>query len=103
MTKKKKDNNKIKKCNIKKSCKKKCDKVCSREKVNGEPNLVKPVSQELAGKALDAMPLEVWVDNMIKQRPVSEYYNLETGEIYPKVFLHDSWWIRIKRFLGLIP
>ena len=95
MAKKKKDNNKIKKCNIKKSksCNKKCDKICSREKVYGEPNIVKPVSQELAGKALD---------NMVKQRPVSEYYNLETGEIYPKIFFKESWWTRFKRFLGLV-
>lgn len=94
MAKKKKDNNKIKKCNIKKSCSKRCDKVCSREKVCGEPNLVKPVSQELAGKALD---------NMVKQRPVSEYYNLETGEIYPKVFFKESLWTKFLRFIGLVP
>lgn len=94
MVKKKKDNNKIKKCNIKKSCKQKCGKVCSREKVCGEPNLVKPVSQELAGKALD---------NMVKQRPVSEYYNLETGEIYPKVFFKESLWTKFLRFIGLVP
>lgn len=94
MSKKKKDNNKIKKCNIKKSCGKKCDKVCSREKVCGEPNLVKPVSQELVEKTLD---------NMVKQRPVSEYYNLETGEIYPKIFFKESWWTIFKRFLGLVP
>lgn len=38
------------------------------------------------------------------KRPVSEYYNLKTNEIYPKlIFREDSWWIRIKRFLGLIP
>lgn len=94
MAKKKKDNNKIKKCNIKKSCSKKCDKVCSREKVYGEPNLVKPVSQELAEKALD---------NMVKQRPVSEYYNLETGEIYPKVLFKESLWTKFLRFIGLVP
>lgn len=94
MSKKKKDNNKIKKCNIKKSCSKKCDKVCSREKVYGEPNLVKPVSQELAEKALD---------NMVKQRPVSEYYNLETGEIYPKVLFKESLWTKFLRFIGLVP
>lgn len=94
MAKKKKDNNKIKKCNIKKSCSKRCDKVCSREKVCGEPNLVKPVSQELARKALD---------NMVKQRPVSEYYNLETGEIYPKVFFKESLWTKFLRFIGLVP
>lgn len=94
MAKKKKDNNKIKKCNIKKSCKKKCDKACSIEKVCGEPNLVKPVSQELARKALD---------NMVKQRPVSEYYNLETGEIYPKVFFKESLWTKFLRFIGLVP
>lgn len=68
---KKKDNNKIKKS---KSCSKRCDKVCTREKVYGEPYPV---------------------------RPVSEYYNLKTGEIYPKVFFKESWWTRFKRFLGL--
>lgn len=94
MAKKKKDNNKIKKCNIKKSCSKKCDKVCNIEKVYGEPNIVKPVSQALAGKALD---------NMVKQRPVSEYYNLETGEIYPKVLFKESLWTRFLRFIGLVP
>jgi hypothetical protein len=70
MAKKKKDNNKIKKCNIKKSCSKKCDKVC------GEPYPV---------------------------RPVSEYYNLETGEIYPKVLFKESLWTRFLRFIGLVP
>lgn len=34
-------------------------------------------------------------------RPVSEYYNLETGEIYPKIFFRESWWTKLKRFLGL--
>jgi hypothetical protein len=34
-------------------------------------------------------------------RPVSEYYNLETGEIYPKIFFKESWWTKLKRFLGL--
>ena len=76
MAKKKKDNNKIKKCNIKKSCSKKCDKVCSREKVYGEPYPV---------------------------RPVSEYYNLETGEIYPKVLFKESLWTKFLRFIGLAP
>ena len=62
-----------KKKKAKKCCKKKCDQTI-REKVCGEPYPV---------------------------RPVSEYYNLETGEIYPKVFFKESWWIRFKRFLGL--
>ena len=79
MAKKKKDNNKIKKCNIKKSCKQKCGKVCSREKVCGEPMIVKPM------------------------RPVSEYYNLETGEIYPKVLFKESLWTKFLRFIGLVP
>jgi hypothetical protein len=34
-------------------------------------------------------------------RPVSEYYNLETGEIYPKIFFRESLWTRLKRFFGL--
>lgn len=37
-------------------------------------------------------------------RPVKEYYNTETGEIYPKVFFRqDSWWDKIRRFFGYIP
>lgn len=36
-------------------------------------------------------------------RPVSEYYNLETGEIYPKIFFRESWWTKLKRFFGIIP
>jgi hypothetical protein len=81
MTKKKKVTNKKKKSNIKqsKSCNKKCDKICTREKVCGEPMPVKPL------------------------RPVSEYYNLETGEIYPKIFFKESLWTRFLRFLGLAP
>jgi len=79
MAKKKKDNNKIKKCNIKKSCSKKCDRICSREKAYGDPMIVKPM------------------------RPVSEYYNLETGEIYPKVLFKESLWTKFLRFIGLAP
>ncbi len=37
-------------------------------------------------------------------RPVSDYYNLETGEIYPKIFFRkDSLWDKIRRFFGYIP
>jgi hypothetical protein len=37
-------------------------------------------------------------------RPVSDYYNTETGEIFPKVFLpQDSLWTKIKRLLGFQP
>jgi len=81
MSKKKKDNNKIKKCNIKKSksCSQKCDKICTREKTYGDPMPVKPL------------------------RPVSEYYNLETGEIYPKVLFKESLWTKFLRFIGLVP
>jgi hypothetical protein len=60
-------------------CKKTCNKSCNREKVCGEPMPVKPL------------------------RPVSEYYNLQTGEIYPKIFFRESWWTKLKRFIGLIP
>ena len=59
--------------------KKSCDKICTIEKVYGEPMPVKPL------------------------RPVSEYYNLETGEIYPKIFFKQSLWTRFLRFLGLAP
>lgn len=62
-----------------KSCKKTRNKSCTREKVCGEPMPVKPL------------------------RPVSEYYNLETGEIYPKIFFRESWWTKLQRFIGLIP
>lgn len=46
MTKKKKVTNKKKKSSIKKnkSCNKKCETVCSREKVCGEPTPVKPLT-----------------------------------------------------------
>ena len=37
-------------------------------------------------------------------RPVNEFYNVETGEIYPKIFFRtDSLWDKIKRFFGFIP
>lgn len=47
-----------------------------REKVIGEPNIV---------------------------RPANEYYDLKTGEIYPKIFFNESWWTKFKRWIGLIP
>ena len=62
-----------------KSCKKTRNKSCIREKVCGEPMPVKPL------------------------RPVSEYYNLETGEIYPKVLFKESLWTKFLRFIGLVP
>jgi hypothetical protein len=74
--------NKKKKSSIKpnkKSIKKNRTNSVKREKVTGDPMPVKPM------------------------RPVSEYYNLETGEIYPKIFFRESMWTKIKRFLGLIP
>lgn len=68
---------KKKKTTVKKANKaKKVAKDSTREKVVGEPNPV---------------------------RPVNEYYDLKTGEIYPKIFFHESWWTKFKRFLGLIP
>jgi len=81
MSKKKKTNTIKKKQSNKKSkpCNKKCEQVCTREKVCGEPTPVKPL------------------------RPVGEYYNLETGEIYPKIFFKESWWTRFLRFIGFIP
>jgi hypothetical protein len=37
-------------------------------------------------------------------RPVGEYYNIETGEIYPKIFFRqDSLWDKVRRFFGYIP
>ena len=37
-------------------------------------------------------------------RPVSDYYDLDTGEIYPKIFFRqDSLWTKIKRFFGYLP
>jgi hypothetical protein len=69
----------------KKKCGGKCANKCVREKVCGDPA---PVQH---------------VEKIINQpRPVSEYYNLETGEIYPKIFFKESWWTRFKRFLGLV-
>lgn len=88
MSKKKKVNNKNKQSNKKtKPCNKKCDRVCSRnsetrsllrEKAYGEPTPIKPL------------------------RPVSEYYNLETNEIYPKIFFKEGLWTKFLRFLGLV-
>ena len=69
-----------KKKEIKKSSKKK--KVTNKskssvEKVYGEPSSVKPVR---------------------------EFYDPETGEIYPKIFFRkDTMWDKIKRFFGYIP
>jgi hypothetical protein len=61
----------------KKVAKKKCDNIYEREKAYGDP-----------------MPV----------RPVSDYYNVETGENYPKVFFtHDTIWTKIKRFFGFVP
>ena len=68
---------KKKKCTKKKGCKKSCPTSCEREKTYGDPTPVKPM------------------------RPVSEYYNVETGEIYPKIFFKESLWTRLKRFFGL--
>jgi hypothetical protein len=67
---------KVKSKSKKKAPKKSCSKSISCEKAYGDP-----------------MPV----------RQVSEHYNLETGEIYPKIFLTESWWVKLKRFLGLIP
>lgn len=37
-------------------------------------------------------------------RPVTEFYNVRTGEIYPKIFFRkDTFWDKIKRFFGYIP
>lgn len=55
---------------------KKVTKDIVREKVIGEPNPV---------------------------RPANEYYDLKTGEIYPKIFFNESWWTKFKRWIGLIP
>jgi hypothetical protein len=74
--------NKKKKSSIKskkKSIKKNRTNSVKREKVTGDPMPVKPV------------------------RPVCEYYNTTTGEIYPKIFFKESWWTKFKRFLGLVP
>ncbi|NDG32238.1 hypothetical protein EB118_19445, partial [bacterium] len=72
-------NNKNKKVNIKQKKKSsKSKKNIKKQKTFGDPMSVKPL------------------------RPVSEYYNLQTGEIYPKIFFRESMWTKIKRFLGLI-
>lgn len=74
--------------------KKKKPKCCRREKVIGEPTVVKSVSQEAAEKALDK----------VFKKPVCEYYNTTTGEIYPKIFFRkDSLWTRLQRFFGFLP
>jgi hypothetical protein len=38
------------------------------------------------------------------KRPVSDYYDIKTGEIYPKIFFRqDTLWDKIRRFFGYIP
>ena len=73
MTKKKKKTvTKQRKDALPKSCKKKCDNKCKREKAYGDPNPV---------------------------RPGPSYVG---GEVYPRInFQPESLWARIKRFFGL--
>jgi hypothetical protein len=74
--KKKKISSKKKPCSLEKCNKNQCVKNCGKEKAFGDPSPV---------------------------RPVGEYYNLQTGEIYPKIFFKESWWTKLKRFFGLVP
>lgn len=95
MTKKKKRS--VKKItNNKKKHSKKVKKVksCIMEKTFGEPMPIEShsSSKDAAKKALDSM--------FNKPRPVSEYYNLKTGEIFPRVSFKDPLWTRIKRFFS---
>ena len=87
MTKKKKVYNKKTKSSIKKpkSCNNKCDKVCSREKVYGEPNEVFPSPTNIPS---------------VPDKPLSY---TEHGEPYPKLIFKESLWTRLLRFLGLVP
>ena len=86
MNKKKKVSNKKKKSSIKKpkSCNNKCDKDCSREKVNGEPTKVTPCKQPLNIPPVPEKPL-TYVD----------------GEPYPKLVFKTSLWTKFLRFIGL--
>lgn len=36
-------------------------------------------------------------------RPAYEYYNMTTGEIYPKIFFKETFWTKLLKFLGLKP
>ena len=38
-----------------------------------------------------------------KFRPAYEYYDMNTGEIYPKIFFKETWWTKFLRFLGFTP
>lgn len=84
---------KIKKVNKIKNVKKKAKSIQSKS----EKKRLQVMKDEVFKTYGDPQPVQI-------VRPVKEYYNTETGEIYPKVFFRkDSWWDRIKRFFGYIP
>ena len=36
-----------------------------------------------------------------KFRPAYEYYDMRTGEIYPKIFFRETFWTKLLKFLGI--
>jgi hypothetical protein len=53
---------------------------------------------------VDSTPMEKAYGDPVPVRPVSDYYNVETGENYPKIFFTpDTIWTKIKRFFGFVP
>lgn len=77
-----------KKSSIKKPkpCNKKCEQICTREKVCGEPNKVVPYKTPVNIPPVPDKPL-TYVD----------------GEVYPRLVFKQSLWTRFLRFLGLVP
>lgn len=72
--------------------KKKAKKIKAKKKLTPKKSLPQTDAREKAYG--DPVPV----------RPVSDYYDLKTGEVYPKIFFReDSWWDKIKRFFGYIP
>lgn len=69
-----------------KSCNKKCEAVCTREKVCGEPNKVVPYKTPVNIPPVPDKPLT--------------YIN---GELYPRLVFKQSLWTRFLRFFGLVP
>jgi hypothetical protein len=68
---------KKKTCKKKKTSVKNTSAISMREKTYGDPALVKPLD---------------------------DYNNTKTSEIYPKIFFRqDSLWYKIKRFFGFTP
>lgn len=64
---------------------------------------IKPKTKRTNSKKKPIEQREKAYGDPMPVRPVSDYYNTTTGEIFPKVFLKESLWTKIKKFLGLQP